>query len=60
MPGLLHAWLEQQVAGQQELSMRSRQLAEVADELRALQRRMVAAILGTGAVVALAVLYALR
>ena len=60
MPGLLHAWLEQQVAGQQELSMRSRELADVAEELRSLQRRMVAAIIGTGAVVALAVLYALR
>ena len=60
MPGLLHAWLEQQVAGRQELSMRSRELAEVAEALRMLQRRVVAAVIGTGAVVALAVLYALR
>jgi len=60
MPRLLHDWLQQQVDGRQELSMRSRELAEVAEELRALQRRMVAAVIGTGAVVALAVLYALR
>ena len=60
MPGLLHAWLEQQVEGRQELSMRSRELADVAAELRLLQRRAVAAVVGTGAAVALAVLYALR
>lgn len=60
MPGLLHAWLRQQVDGRQELSMRSRELAEMVAELRSLQRRIVAAVVGTGAVVALAVLYALR
>src|SRR5690606_33467398 len=60
MPGLVHAWLEQQVGGRHELAMRSQQLEDITAELRQLQRRATAAIIGTGAVVALAVLYALR
>ena len=60
MPGLLHAWLEQQVEGRHELNMRSRDLAELARAVREAQRRIVAAILGIGALVAFAVLYALR
>ena len=60
MPGLLHAWLQQQVDGRHELSMRSRDLAELSRAVREAQRRIVAAILGIGALVAFAVLYALR
>ena len=60
MPALLHAWLEQQVEGRHELNMRSRDLAELSRAVREAQRRIVAAILGIGALVAFAVLYALR
>jgi ubiquinone biosynthesis protein len=60
MPSLMHAWLEQQVEGRHELAMRSAELAELARAVREAQRRLTAAILGVGALVALAVLYALR
>jgi len=60
MPGLVHAWLEQQVEGRHELAMRSADLVELAHAVREAQRRVVAAILGVGALVAFAVLYALR
>jgi ubiquinone biosynthesis protein len=60
MPRLLHAWLEQQVHGRHELAMRSTDLADLAHAVREGQRRVVAAIFGVGALVALAVLYALR
>jgi ubiquinone biosynthesis protein len=60
MPGLMHAWLQQQVEGRHELNMRSRDLAELARAVREAQGRIVAAILGIGALIALAVLYALR
>ncbi len=60
MPALLHAWLEQQVEGRHALNMRSRDLADLARAVREAQARVVAAILGVGALVALAVLYALR
>ena len=60
MPSLLHAWLEQQVEGRHELAMRSAELAELARAVREAQRRLTAAILGVGALVALAVLYAWR
>jgi ubiquinone biosynthesis protein len=60
MPGLLHAWLQQQVEGRHELNMRSRDLAALARAVREAQARIVAAILGIGALIALAVLYALR
>ena len=60
MPRLLHAWLQQQVEGKHQLSMRSRDLRDVAQTLQALQRRMVAAILGVGLLVIAAVLYALE
>jgi ubiquinone biosynthesis protein len=60
MPQLLHAWLSQQVEGQHELSMRSNDLADLADTLRAMQRRIVSAILGTGLLIVAAVLYALE
>ncbi|GAB1406424.1 ubiquinone biosynthesis regulatory protein kinase UbiB [Thermomonas brevis] len=60
MPRLLHAWLQQQVEGKHQLSMRSRDLREVAQTLQALQKRMVAAILGVGLLIVAAVLYALE
>jgi len=60
MPRLLHTWLQQQVEGRQELSMRSRDLREVAQTLDALQRRMVSAILGVGLLIAAAVLFGLE
>ena len=60
MPRLLHAWLQQQVEGRHELSMRSRDLAELASVAREGQKRMVSAILGTGLLIVAAVLYALE
>ncbi len=60
MPRLLHAWLTQQVEGKQELRMRSHDLAELARTARDGQRRMVAAILGTGLLIVAAVLYGLE
>jgi ubiquinone biosynthesis protein len=60
MPRLLHAWLTQQVQGRHELSMRSRDLAELARVARDGQKRVVAAVLGTGLLIAAAVLYALE
>jgi ubiquinone biosynthesis protein len=59
VPRLLHAWLQQQVECQHELAMRSRDVQEVAQTLKALQRRMVAAIIGVGLLIVAAVLYAL-
>ena len=60
MPRLLHTWLQQQVEGRHELSMRSRDLAELARVARDGQKRMVAAILGVGLLIVAAVLYALE
>ena len=60
MPQLLHAWLQQQVAGKHELAMRSNDLADLARTLQAMQRRIVSAILGTGLLIVAAVLYALE
>jgi ubiquinone biosynthesis protein len=60
MPRLLHAWLTQQVEGRHELRMRSHDLAELARVAKDGQRRTVAAILGTGLLVAAAVLYGLE
>jgi len=59
MPRLLHTWLTQQVEGRHEVRMRSTELAELAKAARDGQRRTVAAILGTGLLVAAAVLYGL-
>ena len=55
MPRLLHAWLEQQVEGRHEMGIRSQELAEVARTLQTMQRRSVAAILGSGLLVVAAV-----
>lgn len=60
MPQLLHAWLQQQVEGKHELGMRSRDVREVAQQLAAMQRRIVSAILGVGLLIVAAVLYALE
>ena len=57
---LLHAWLQQQVEGKHELSMRSRDLAELARIARDGQKRVVAALLGTGLLIVAAVLYGLE
>ena len=57
MPRLLHAWLQQQVEGRHELSMRSRDLGELVQVMRAMQRRTVSAILGVGLLVVATVLY---
>nr|WP_189457695.1 ubiquinone biosynthesis regulatory protein kinase UbiB [Lysobacter bugurensis] len=59
MPRLLHAWLSQQVAGEQRLQMQSTDLRELGRSVRDLQRRMVASILGTGLLIVAAVLYGL-
>ena len=60
MPRLVHAWLSQQVEGRHELSMRSRDLTELTQTVKGLQRRVVAAILGVGLLIVAAVLYALE
>lgn len=60
MPRLLHAWLEQQVDGRHRMGIQSRELAEMSRTLQTLQRRSVAAILGSGLLVVAAVLYALE
>ena len=60
MPRLLHAWLSQQVEGRHELRMRSHDLAELTRAVHAAQRRTVAAILGTGLLIAAALLYSLE
>jgi len=60
MPKLLHDWLSQQTSGRHELGMRSSDLADLADTVRAMQRRIVSAILGTGLLIVAAVLYGLE
>ncbi|SDR16662.1 ubiquinone biosynthesis regulatory protein kinase UbiB [Pseudoxanthomonas sp. CF125] len=57
MPRLVHAWLKQQVEGKHELAMRSHDLNELAQTMKGMQRRIVAAILGTGLLIVAAVLY---
>ncbi|HZF98468.1 MAG TPA: ubiquinone biosynthesis regulatory protein kinase UbiB [Pseudoxanthomonas sp.] len=57
MPRLVHTWLKQQVEGRHELGLRSNDLADLALTLRGMQRRIVAAILGTGLLIVAAVLY---
>ncbi|MCJ0826196.1 ubiquinone biosynthesis regulatory protein kinase UbiB [Luteimonas sp. 50] len=60
MPRLLHAWLRQQVEGRHELALRSHDLAELVRTIKGVQRRTVAAILGTGLLLVAAVLYGLE
>ena len=57
VPRLVHAWLKQQVEGKHELALRSRDLNELASTMKGMQRRIVAAILGTGLLIVAAVLY---
>ena len=60
MPRLMHAWLEQQVAGRHAVDVRSGDIAELARTLQIMQRRSVAAILGVGLLLVAAVLYGLE
>jgi ubiquinone biosynthesis protein len=60
MPRLVHAWLTQQVQGKHELAMRSKDLAELAQIMKGMQRRMVAAVLGVGLLIVAAVLYGME
>ena len=60
MPRLVHAWLKQQVEGRHELALRSRDLNELAQTMKGMQRRIVAAILGAGLLIVAAVLYGLE
>lgn len=57
MPRLVHAWLKQQVEGKHELALRSRDLNELSQTMKGMQRRIVSAILGTGLLIVAAVLY---
>lgn len=59
MPRLFHLWLKQQVEGKHELRMQSADLKRLSNDLHGMQRRMVSAILGTGLLLAAAVLYGL-
>ena len=59
MPALLHAWLTQQVEGRHAVRLRSGDLEALADAARDTPRRLVRAILGSGLLIAAAVLYAL-
>lgn len=60
MPRLIHAWLTQQVQGKHELAMRSKDLAELAQIMKGMQRRMVAAVLGVGLLIVAAVLFGME
>ena len=57
MPRLVHMWLKQQVEGRHELALRSQDLSELSQTMKGMQRRIVAAILGTGLLIVAAVLY---
>ena len=57
MPRLIHRWLQQQVDGQHQLSMRSAELAALDASVRRLQSRLVGALAGAGLLVTAAVLY---
>ncbi len=59
MPRLLHLWLKQQVEGKHELRMQSADLKRLSDDLHGMQRRIVSAVLGTGLLLAGALLYGL-
>jgi ubiquinone biosynthesis protein len=60
MPRLIREWLIQQTSGAHQLQMRSQDLAALVTTFRDGQRRTVFAILGTGLMIAAAVLYALE
>ena len=60
MPALLHAWLKQQVEGRHQLQMESHDLRVLSRDLHVMQKRMIAAVLGVGLLIAASVLYALE
>ena len=60
MPRLLHAWLQQQVEGRHQLSMRSDDIGQLVQVMAAMQRRTVSAIVGVGLLLVASVLYALE
>jgi ubiquinone biosynthesis protein len=60
MPRLIREWLVQQTSGAHEMQMRSADLQALSSAFRDGQRQTVFAILGTGLMVAAAVLYALE
>jgi ubiquinone biosynthesis protein len=60
MPRLLHSWLTQQVEGSHQLKMQSQDLRDLTQMIRGAQRRIISAILGTGLLIAAAVLYGLE
>jgi ubiquinone biosynthesis protein len=59
MPRLLHAWLTQQVEGRQGVQIASTDLHALVRVIHGAQRRIIAAILGTGLLIVAAVLYTL-
>ncbi|SHF06704.1 ubiquinone biosynthesis regulatory protein kinase UbiB [Thermomonas hydrothermalis] len=60
MPRLLHAWLQQQVDGRHTLNMHSPDVRAITQALQQMQRRIVAAMLGIGLLLAAVLLYALE
>ena len=59
MPRLLHAWLTTQVEGRQGVQIASADLHALVRVVHGAQRRIIAAILGTGLLIVAAVLYTL-
>jgi ubiquinone biosynthesis protein len=57
MPRLLHTWLESWVEGRQRVQIDSVDLNALVRAIHAAQRRIIAAILGTGLLIVAAVLY---
>jgi ubiquinone biosynthesis protein len=60
MPRLVREWLLQQSSGRHTIRMHSQEISELVDATRQGQRKTVYAILGTGLLVAAAVLYGLE
>jgi len=60
MPRLLHTWLTQQVEGGHSLKMQSQDIRDLTQMIRGAQRRIISAILGTGLLIAAAVMYSLE
>ncbi|BCT92345.1 putative protein kinase UbiB [Lysobacter helvus] len=60
MPRLLHSWLTQQVEGGHSLKMQSQDIRDLTQMIRGAQRRVISAILGTGLLIAAAVMYSLE
>ncbi len=60
MPALLHRWLQQQVEGKHELTMRSQDIVTLNDTLVRMQRRVITAVTGVGLVVISVLLYGLQ